>query len=522
MNPPLRLPDTIQTIPAAIDFWAKETPNAPALRALDGRVWSFRHLCDALARVALRLDALGVISTDRLVLATPPGADTCLALLGVASAAVAVPLNPALAAPELRRDLARLAPRLLIVAGEKADISAAIGDELGIATIGLDALLRGDDGPGAQCGLDLGENPEAIAVIIHTSGTTGLPKRVPRTHRSFLAGARAARDSSALTPEDVLLLTSWAHTNSGVVNLCAAIANGGCCVAATGFHPADFPNLLDKHQPTWMVSTATELNLIMAAADAAGREMIAGPDARLRLVRAGAQAMTPGTAERAEKRLRAWIFDGFGMSEASYITASGPTPADRRPGACGRPWRSEIRVLDDEGRDLPSGKTGEIVIRGETLFSGYLDDPEANAAVFLDGGWFRTGDIGSVDVDGYLTLSGRKGETINRGGEKIAPLEVDHALLTHPAVADAAVFPIADGRFGEDIVAAIVLRPGATVSPRELRGWLLARLLPAKVPRRMWIVESLPRTLTGKVQRGVLSERYLTRSADGERTTNSG
>ena len=306
----------------------------------------------------------------------------------------------------------------------------------------------------------------------------------------------------------MLLLTSSLHTNSGLVNLCAALCNGGCCVVPPGFDPVAYPAWLAEHQPTWTVSTAAELNLILEAAALQGRERVAGPDSRLRLVRAGAMAMTPGTAERAEASLGALIFDGLGMTEASYITGCGPGAGDRRPGSCGPPLCSQIRVLDERGRDLPPGAAGEVVIRGETLFPGYLEDAEANAAAFLPGGWFRTGDLGYVDEDGYLYLIDRLNELINRGGEKVAPIEVDRALLIHPAVAEAAAFAVPDARFGEDVVAAVVLRPGVTATARELRRWLLDRLTPYKAPRRIWFIEQLPRTPTGKVQRGELSRRW--------------
>jgi acyl-CoA synthetase (AMP-forming)/AMP-acid ligase II len=196
------------------------------------------------------------------------------------------------------------------------------------------------------------------------------------------------------------------------------------------------------------------------------------------------------------------------MSEAMYIAWSGPAPAEHRVGSCGRPLAAAIRILDEEGRDVSPGSVGEIVIRGPTLFPGYLDDPAANATAFLPDGWFRTGDIGRVDQEGFLYLAGRVKEQINRGGEKIAPIEVDRALTQNPAVAAAAVFAVPDDRLGEDIVAAVVLRPGVTASQRELRRWMLDRLSAFKVPRRIWFVDALPRTGTGKVQRGELARRW--------------
>lgn len=507
MSDGLTLPETIHTIPEGLAFWAERTPHAPAIVSPGGRLLTHADLRTATAGVVSNLAALGITSEDRVALVLPGGADTATALLGIVQCAVAVPFNPAISAPELRRDLEHLHPRLLVAESGSKGAAAEVASSLGIATVTLADLVSDAAPPAYQLPL-APARPDDIAVILHTSGTTGAPKRIPRPHRTFLAGARAARLCTALTREDVALLPAGLHTNAGLVNLCAALLNGGSCVVMQTFDPAAYPEWLEMYGPTWTISTATELNLILHAADARGQDQIAGPNARLRIIRAGAQPMTPGTSEEAEARLGALIFDGFGMSEASYITGAGPDPRDRRPGSCGPPLLGEIRILDEQGEDLPAGMAGEVVIRGPTLFPGYLDDAEANAAAFLPGGWFRTGDLGALDEAGHLYLRGRRNELINRGGEKIAPAEVDHVLLLHPAVADAATFAVPDPRLGEDIVAAVVLAPGKTASPRELRAWMLDRLSQFKTPRRIWFVAALPRTATGKVQRGVLADLY--------------
>jgi acyl-CoA synthetase (AMP-forming)/AMP-acid ligase II len=503
------LPDAIRTVPEMLAFWAERTPHAPALRGLEGQAASFRELETAVAANAARLTALGIAREDRVALVLPLGFDACLALLGSMTVAGAAPLNPALTAPELRRDLARLAPRLLVTGGAVAGTTRAVGEQLGLPTLDVTELAASEMGGASPRAALPAPDPDDVAAILHTSGSTGLPKRVPRPQRTFLAGARAARLCNALTADDVLLLTSGLHSNMGLTNLCAALASGGCCVATTGVDPDAFPDWLDRCQPTWTVSTVTELELVLAAAVKCGRAAVAGPRSRLRIYRVGAQPKTPGLVERAEPVLGALVFDGFGMTEATYIAASGPHPESRRPGACGRSLGTEIRVLDGDGRELSPGAVGEVVIRGEAVFPGYLDDPAANAALFLPGGWFRTGDLGHLDADGYLYLRGRSHELINRGGEKIAPAEVDDALLRHPAVAEAAVFAVPDARLGEDIVAAVVFRPGMAVPARELRAWLLDRVAPFKAPRRMWAVARLPRTDNGKVQRGELTRRWI-------------
>jgi acyl-CoA synthetase (AMP-forming)/AMP-acid ligase II len=496
----------MQTVPEALSYWAVCTPYAPALRAIDGHELSHGELGQRVAEVAKRLAARGIERANRVVLVLPPSADAAVVLLGTMAAAVAAPLNAASTAHELTRDMERLSCQLVVTDGMEAESAAAA---LGIATIGMHALSACRAScPNANTALPA-VTPDDIAVILHTSGTTGFPKRVPRPHRTLIAGAQAAKACSGLAADDVLLLVAGFHTNAGVVNLLAALAHGGTCVVAPGFDPAQYPDWLAQHRPTWAVLTVSELNLILDAAEAAGRETVAGPDSRLRIVRPGSQPMTPGTLERAERSLRALVLEGYGMTEASYITGYGPDASDRRDGSCGPPQGVAVRIVDESGRDVAANTVGAVAIRGPTLFPGYLDDPEANAAVFLPDGWFRTGDTGSVDEDGYLFLRGRLNEQINRGGENIAPAEVDWVLLEHPAVAEAGAFAVPDARLGEDIVAAVVFKPGMSATARELRRWLLDRLSPSKAPRRMWFVERLPRTATGKVQRGELARRWL-------------
>jgi oxalate---CoA ligase len=506
----LRLPDTIQSIPEGLAFWTGQTPDASALRAIDGRELTHSGLHHVLVEMVSRLAARGIMAEDRVAIVLPSGFEMCLVLLSTMSAAVAAPLYAGSTTPELKRDLERLSCALVISGGPQASKVSAVAIMQGIPFVDAcelipDLRLAGNWAPAAlpaRCG-------DAIAAILHTSGTTGLPKRVPRPHRTFVAAARVARDSTALTPDDVGLVTSSLHTNSGVANVLASLLNGGTCLMTPGLNAAAYPGWLDEHQPSWTISTATELNLILDAADAAGREAVAGPRSRLRIIRAGAQPMTPGTVERVEKSFRALVMDGFGMTEASYITASGPSASDRREGSCGLAASGTIRVVDEAGVMVAPGTAGEIVIRGTTLFPGYPDDPMASEAAFLPGGWFRTGDVGFLDADGYLYLTGRINELINRGGEKIAPVEIDRALLTHPAVAEAAAFAVPDIRLGEDIVAAVVFKPGQRPSARVLRSWMLNQLSPFKVPRRIWNIDKLPRTPSGKVQRGVLSELFL-------------
>ena len=505
-----RLPDTIETIPEGLAYWAERTPDAPAVCSVAGRWLSHGALHEAVTRAAHRLWLLGVRCGDFVALSVNGGNDAPVALLAAITAAIAVPINPAATAHELTRDLERLRPSVLVTDASAARVRHQIAETLEIATIPVGDLVAAANTVPTSTARLPPAYPDRIAAILHTSGTTGLPKRIPRNHRSFLAATRAVRRSSALTPEDVALLVSGVCTNAGLRNMLFALLTGGSCVIAPRLDPARYPDWLAAHRPTWTYLNATELNLILDSAARAGRATVADAGSRLRFIRAGSQAMTPGTAERAERSFGAPVFEGYGMSEASNIAKCGPGLEDRRPGSCGRPMAETVtlRILDAEDADVAPGTPGAVVVRGPAVFTGYLDDPEANAAAFLPGGWFRTGDVGYLGEEGFLYLQGRTSEIINRGGENIAPAEIDGVLQSHPALAEAAVFAVPDARFGEDLVAAVVVRPGMQVAPRELRAWMLDRVSPSRVPRRIWTIDALPRTATGKVQRGELARRW--------------
>jgi acyl-CoA synthetase (AMP-forming)/AMP-acid ligase II len=236
------------------------------------------------------------------------------------------------------------------------------------------------------------------------------------------------------------------------------------------------------------------------------RPDLAAP-ASLRFVRVTAAPLSPAICEEVAGRLDAPVLFSYSSSEASLIATALPPPATHKPGSSGRPVQ-EVRIVNDSGREALTGDEGEIWVRGPKVFAGYLDDPETNMAVLLTDGWFRTADQGYLDRDGFLFVTGRRDERINRGGAKIAPIEVDAVLLAHPAVADAAAFNLPDERLGEEIGVAVVLREGQAATSRELRDWMLDHLSPHVAPRRLWFVTELPRTASGKVQRGVLAERY--------------
>jgi acyl-CoA synthetase (AMP-forming)/AMP-acid ligase II len=275
-------------------------------------------------------------------------------------------------------------------------------------------------------------------------------------------------------------------------------------VCTPGFAPGQFFEWLDEFEPTWYTAVPTMHQEVLARAGA-NREAVGR--SRLRFIRSSSAALAPEVMSGVERAFNVPVIEAFGMTEASHQIASNPLPPGRRkPGSVGVAAGAEVAIMDGSGRLLPAGETGEIAVRGRGVTRGYEGNPEANAAAFSDG-WFRTGDLGRLDHDGYLFITSRLKEIVNRGGEKVSPREVDEALLEHPSVAQAAAFAVPHPSLGEDLAAAVVLRPGSRADQAELRGFLFSRLSVFKVPSQIVFVEAIPKGDTGKVQRTTLHEK---------------
>jgi acyl-CoA synthetase (AMP-forming)/AMP-acid ligase II len=427
------------------------------------------------------------------------------------SAATAAAVSASLTATEIAAILPGLGPSAAIAS---PDLPVAIAETLsrhGVPIFDLkldgdahdDVLLhRGHVTPGR------GEPPEPqdVATLNQTSGTTGRPKWSPRPQSSVVQGGREHRDRFGLTCRDRSLLVAPLTQSLGRTAMTHTMVTGGALVFPTGSDLESVWRAIADEQPTWMHTAAGFLELL--AAFLAERPELPPPSS-LRFARVTAAAISPQVCEELATRLRAPILPSYSMSETGIIASALPPPARHKPGSTGRPIQ-EVRLVDTEGRDIDQGLRGEIWVRGPRIITAYVDDPVANATTFMPGGWFRTGDVGYLDEDGFLFITGRVKELINRGGAKIAPGEIDAVLLAHPAVRAAAAFAVPDERLGEDVVAAIVLEPGHSVPPRVLRRWMLDHLAPHKVPRRLWFAPDLPRTASGKVRRDELARQWQT------------
>lgn len=482
---------------------ARLRPDAPAVLAPDEQPLSYAGLAGWLRGAALDLRRAGVTSTCRVALLMPPGPEAALATLATMCSATCVPVNPEAGTDEISAWLRDTGATFVVTPDNVRAPPEADGLEhivyhraQGALTGTLQAV--GTALPETRCSLN---DADAIALLLPTSGTTSRPKRVPLSHRNVLASARANAACFGLGPGDRCInVLSLLHIGGLVHGLLTTLASGGSVVCPRGFDASRFFNLVAAFRPTWYTGTPAIHLALLPFLDEYRR---LAPGHRFRFLRSASAPMPPVLIEQLERAFDAPLIEGYGMTEAGRITCNPLPPGPRKPGSVGKPVALEVRVVDTDGVDCAPGQAGEILIRGASVTSGYLDDPAANAAAFHDG-WFRTGDLGRFDGDGYLYLSGRIKELVNRGGKKVAPREIDEALLALPGVREAAAFGVPHPSLGEDLWAAVVAEPGSRLDTGEMRRVLLDRLARHKVPSAIVVVGQLPRGNTGKVQRSQL------------------
>jgi acyl-CoA synthetase (AMP-forming)/AMP-acid ligase II/acyl carrier protein len=486
---------------------------APGRRGLTGG-----ELRAHVARLGAELRARGVQAGDGIGLVGPTGPELAIGFLAVSSVAAAAPINPASRPAELAGELDDLPLRAVVVTGPDHHPVEEEASRLGLPVLRLDGVVGGAAGEVALTGPDLLPptgpaerrlpfDPD-VALVLRTSGTTAKPKVVPLTRANLLASATAVAASLALTPDDVgVEVMPLFHVHGLVAGLLAPLAAGGVVVCTPGFHAPDAAGWwrsAGERAPTWLTAVPT---MHQALAERLRSHPSDAPTRPLRLLRSASAALAPAVLEAVESAFGAPVVEAYGMTEAAHQIASNPPDRRRRPGTVGTAAGAEIAILGDVGITTAVDVAGEVVVRGPGVTRGYVtDDPEVNASAFVDG-WFRTGDLGRLDGEGFLTLTGRSKELINRGGEKISPREVDEALLSHPGVAQAVSFAVPEPRLGEEVAAAVVLAGGTAPTERELRTFVSTRLAVHKVPRRVLVLDELPKGPTGKLVRIGLADR---------------
>ena len=489
---------------------------------------TYGNLRNQVKAVAEQLAAAGVRRGDRVATSLTNGLPVIVSFLAAGIAGTAAPLNPAYKEDEFKFYLEDTAAKVLILPPEGADEArrAAVERGVPILTIDMDAagtVTLSDRGANASAGRSaasvegvLDRQPvtppsvDDVALVLHTSGSTGRPKRVPLKHANLSISAQNVARSYDLTKDDVsLCVMPLFHVHGLVASTLATLASGGTVVVPAKFSPLSFWRTARDHGVTWYSAVPTLHQLLLArAGDPSDPSRRPAGTEKLRFIRSCSASLPPAVMHALERAFGAPVLEAYGMTEAAHQMTSNPLPPSaRKPGSVGRGTEVKISIMDQAGNHLAIGEAGEVVIRGPNVITGYENNPDANASSFVDG-WFRTGDQGVLDEHGYLTLVARIKELINRGGEKISPREIDEVLLAHPAIAEAVCFGVPHGTWGEEVEAAVVLREGATASAADLLAFCKERLADYKRPKQIHLTQAIPRTATGKIQRGAVAKAY--------------
>ncbi|MFO1069297.1 MAG: acyl--CoA ligase [Geminicoccaceae bacterium] len=497
---------------------ARPGSTEPALLAPDRPTLDHGGLTRLIEATVARLNGLGIGRNDRVAIVLANGPEMAAAFVAIAAGATTAPLNPAYREEELDFYLSDLRARALVVAEGDEGPAVAVARRHGAAVLRLKVPagapagwfeLDGEAATGGQPGPAGLAGPDDIALVLHTSGTTSRPKIVPLTQANLCASAGHIAATLGLTAADRCLnVMPLFHIHGLMAATLASLSAGGSLYAPGGFNALRFFAWLDDAKPSWYTAVPTMHQTILARA-ARNTESIAR--AKLRLIRSSSASLPAQVMRELEATFGCPVIESYGMTEASHqMTSNQLPPGQRKPGTVGQAAGPLVGIMDEQDRLLANGATGEVVISGPNVTPGYENNPDANAKAFvtIDGRrWFRTGDEGRFDADGFLTITGRLKEIINRGGEKVSPLEVDSILMDHPAVAQVVTFAMRHDKLGEEVAAAVVLREGTAADEAELRGFCGGRLADFKVPRRILVVEEIPKGATGKLQRIGLAKR---------------
>ena len=494
------------------ELMAGGAADAPALAAPERDALDYAGLRDHIAQTVTALNAAGIGRGDLVAIVLPNGPEMASAFVAIACAATTAPLNPAYRQEEFEFYLSDLKAKVLVVqqdaetparaAAQKLDIpilqiNYSQQQSAGVFTFGAAAM-----GTPVSTGLPAADD---VALVLHTSGTTSRPKIVPLTHRNVTASAKNICATLKLTPEDRCLnMMPLFHIHGLIAAILASLGAGGGTYCCPGFNALKFFGWLDDAAPSWYTAVPTMHQALLARAKRS-REVIERN--QLRFVRSSSASLPSQVMAELEQAFNAPVIEAYAMTEAAHQMTSNPLPPkERKPGTVGVAAGPEVAVMDAVGALLAAGETGEVVIRGANVTAGYESNPKANAEAFTNG-WFRTGDQGVMDEQGYLRITGRLKEIINRGGEKISPREVDDVLMDHPAVQQVVTFAKPHEKLGEDVVAAVVLVEGQQASEREIRDFVSEHLADFKVPRQIVFLDEIPKGPTGKLQRIGLAEK---------------
>lgn len=502
------------------DLLAPHAADSPAIGGLERDWLTFGQLRDLTAETLKTLNALGIGRGDRVAIVLPNGPEMAAAFVALACGTTTAPLNPAYREEEYDFYISDLNAKALVVAENYDGPALPVAVRQGVRVIRLSSPPEGPagrfrltvEGDAATTSAAASGPAEAdeVGLVLHTSGTTSRPKIVPLLQSNLAASARHIGSTLQLTPDDRCLnIMPLFHIHGLIAAVLSSLAAGASVWCSPGFNALQVFGWLESVRPTWYTAVPTMHQAILARA-ARNKEIV--ETTQLRLIRSSSASLPPQVMTALQETFGCPVIESYGMTEAAHQMASNPLPPRaQKPGSVGIEAGPLVRTADEtEDRLLAAQATGEVVISGPNVTPGYEANPDANAKSFfeLEGRrWFRTGDQGHFDPEGYLRITGRLKEIINRGGEKVSPLEVDEVLMDHPAVAQVVTFALPHPKLGEEVAAAVVLREGEEAQERQLRDFASERLADFKVPRKVVILPEIPKGATGKMQRIGLAEK---------------
>ena len=485
---------------------------APALSAPSRPTLTHGALRELVAATLATLNAAGAGRNDRVAIVLDNGPEMAACFIACATGTASAPLNPAYRADEFEFFLSDLNAKLLIVSAGSASPAVAVAVKLGVAIVDLvvtegapagsfSLVPRFAPAAGAAVPTDHGgfSAPGDTAMVLHTSGTTSRPKIVPLSVANLCASAANICFTLDLQPGDRgLNIMPLFHIHGLIAGVLAPLSAGSSVYCTPGFNALRFFGWMDDAKPTWYTAVPTMHQAIVGRAKNNVEAIRNNP---LRFMRSSSSSMPPQVIKELEAAFGAPLIESYGMTEATHQMASNPLPPRiRKPGTVGVSAGPEVEIMGESGALLVAGETGEIVIRGANVTAGYENNPKANAEGFREG-WFRTGDQGVKDAEGYLSITGRLKEIINRGGEKVSPREIDEILMDHPAVAQVVTFGMPHAKLGEEVAAVVVLKAGNAATDRELQAFVSERAAEYKVPKKILFMDEIPKGATGKLQR---------------------
>jgi len=491
----------MRTFRDVIDAHAAERPDAPCVLAPEpDSVLTYLELARSGRALGANLAEAGIAPGSVVSFMLPNGAAAASVFLGAMYAGYVVsPVNLLAQDTQLAYTLAHSGTRIVFAAPEFMDRLHALRPHAQVVLRATDPdRLDLPDAPGAMLA-DVSE--ETAAMLMYTSGTTGDPKGVLLSHRNMVYAGRAVVEAHLLTASDrVLSSLPLYHINGQCIATVAPVIAGGSIVMPHRFSASQWWPLVERYRPTWLNMVPTIIAYLLNGADLTLAQ--ASACRNIRFGRSASAPLPPEQHQAFERRFGISVLEAMGLTEAASIAFANPLdPARRKYGSPGLPLGVEARVVSRDGTVLGAGQQGEIQLRGQSVMEGYYRNPELTAKVLSPDRWLSTGDLGHRDADGFYFITGRLKELIIKGGENIAPREIDEALMRHPAVLEAAAVGIPDPNYGQDILACVVLKPGARCDEAELRAHCVAHLGRYKTPRLLRLVSALPKGPSGKVQR---------------------